>query len=519
MEATFMKSGFQTSRIVDAFTSLIWTDRYCGYGDFELRLPMTDTALADIKLDDFVSIRESDHYMIVEKITVESGIEAYATIGGRSLESLLDRRFVWDTLILQGNLQDCVMRLLNANLIVPENTNRKIGDIFFIKNADPAVESLRLGMEIEEGTNLYDAIVDICASKHLGFKLIPNENGSIGVMLYKGANRTYSQESNPWVVFSSKYENLKSSMMNMNTEELRNYVLERSYYTEKKEREEWTDESDRYIEIRRKIDVEVGAELSGFERREIFRKSQEAPETIDESAFGAPEDRVNVHDFSTYEMVYFDHKSYYDDDNKAYNDAVDRYYVPKVKEHEVWDREAIGPDDPAYIPEMEGIGQWRLVKKVVPGTTQEEYDKGQARLKAAYEDSKPNPRDYQIWDWVLTNQAGYNRALEEAKKEIAAEIEEAKKAALNLTKSVMYGDAVSYMQQFLTISSFEGELDPLVQFVYGRDYYLGDEVQIVNEFNFQAVTRVVGMMFSEEEGVGYLAMPLFESDDKAVFEL
>ena len=154
MEAIFMKSGFQTSRIVDAFTSLIWTDRYCGYGDFELRLPMTDTALMDIRLDDFVSIRESDRYMIVEKIIIESGTEAYATISGRSLESLLDRRFVWETSILQGNLQECVMRLLNANLIVPDISNRKIGDISFLTNDDPGITSLKLNIEIEQGTNL-----------------------------------------------------------------------------------------------------------------------------------------------------------------------------------------------------------------------------------------------------------------------------------------------------------------------------------------------------------------------------
>lgn len=46
--------------------------------------------------------------------------------------------------------------------------------------------------------------------------------------------------------------------------------------------------------------------------------------------------------------------------------------------------------------------------------------------------------------------------------------------------------------------SFDGEIDSTIQFVYGRDFYLGDIVQIVNEYGMEASSRVSEVVISHD---------------------
>lgn len=64
------------------------------------------------------------------------------------------------------------------------------------------------------------------------------------------------------------------------------------------------------------------------------------------------------------------------------------------------------------------------------------------------------------------------------------------------------------------IESFDGEVDTSVQFVYGKDFNLGDIVQIANEYGMAVATRVSEMVFSMDDA-GVTAIPTFTvaSDD------
>lgn len=525
MEAVFLNSQFKTAKIIDAFSSFIWTDRYCGYGDFELRLPMSDSALAGVKLNDYVCIRESQYHMIVEGININITNESsYVTITGRSLESILERRFVWEDYIIDGSLQDGILRLLNTEIINPKIKERQVVQLGFLKSEDPAITSLKLTYEVKAGDNLYDVIYDICANEHLGFKIIPQDNGSMLFTLYKGIDRSYRQDKNVWVIFSPNFENLKSTEMDMDTSELKNFILSRSEYTERIEVPTGDDEDEdgeldwTTIEEDVRLEATVGEELSGLERREIFKRSNEKPESIDSRSYGEPEDRVDITEFSSYEVIYFD--------SEGYKEAVDKFdakanslYRPAVEGH--WETTSVQlkPGDEGYVPELEGIGQSKPVGVYVHGTTPEEFEKNNRAYRNYVENNAPDKNDFSIYGWVLTDRAGYQRALQDAASEIAGEIMAAVNAKREKVKQLMKTDAEIELSDHLSISTFEGDLDPRLQHQFGVDYYLGDEVQIVNEYNFQAVTRVVAMVYSEEEGVGYVQSPTFESDDKAVFDL
>lgn len=55
---------------------------------------------------------------------------------------------------------------------------------------------------------------------------------------------------------------------------------------------------------------------------------------------------------------------------------------------------------------------------------------------------------------------------------------------------------------------FEGEVEPSTTYVYGRDFYLGDTVQVKNEFGIMAKSRVDEIIFSFD-GDGKLIVPTF----------
>lgn len=58
--------------------------------------------------------------------------------------------------------------------------------------------------------------------------------------------------------------------------------------------------------------------------------------------------------------------------------------------------------------------------------------------------------------------------------------------------------------------AFEGEIDASRQFVYGQDFFIGDIVQIKNEYGMEAKSRVSELVLSQEEA-GEAVYPTFTS--------
>jgi hypothetical protein len=60
-----------------------------------------------------------------------------------------------------------------------------------------------------------------------------------------------------------------------------------------------------------------------------------------------------------------------------------------------------------------------------------------------------------------------------------------------------------------TFSTFEGEVETQNTYVYKTDYYLGDIVQIKNEFDIERAARIVEVVESYNDE-GYSFIPTFE---------
>lgn len=214
MEAWILNEELTSIAIIDEFESFIWTDRYIGEGEFELYLPVAVKVFPEIQKERYLWIKESQKMMIIEDIAINTDAENgdHATITGRSLESFLHRRIVWDITTLSGNFQDGVERLLNENAIAPIDYRRNL-PITFRTSKDPAITELTYDGQFR-GEDLYDAIYTMCESFEIGFRIIPIfdvKPTAFFFELYSGADRTWDQTKNIPVVFSHKYENLLSS--------------------------------------------------------------------------------------------------------------------------------------------------------------------------------------------------------------------------------------------------------------------------------------------------------------------
>lgn len=212
MELLILDENFSGIETLDTFESLIWTDRYDQCGDFEIYTTASLSMIDKLRADRYLYTQSSEHIMIIEDISIESDVEngAHLCVTGRSLESILDRRIIWNQTIISGNLQNGIKKLLDENIISPTDANRKIPNFIFSESTDEAITSISIEAQFT-GDNLYDAITSICQAARIGFKILLSDDNKFVFSLYAGKDRSYDQTVNPYVVFSPGFDNILNS--------------------------------------------------------------------------------------------------------------------------------------------------------------------------------------------------------------------------------------------------------------------------------------------------------------------
>lgn len=207
MNVVVLNDNFESIFVIDSFKSLIWTDRYNIYGDFELYLPTDISILKILKHDYYLWIKESERMMIIDDIYIESDIEdgSHITVKGKSLEYILSRRVICGMTSFQSQLLSKVIQdIITKNFISPTDTKRKISN-FIYKPTDIATEKVTSQFFYE---NVYDIVSKLCIDNNIGFKILLNSDNKFEFSLYKGEDRSFSQIVNPFVIFSPNYENI-----------------------------------------------------------------------------------------------------------------------------------------------------------------------------------------------------------------------------------------------------------------------------------------------------------------------
>lgn len=276
MQLLILDTKLEAVAYLDTYESLIWAERYYECGDFEIYTTANKKALGMLKQDNYLWSRDSEHSMIIEEIQLKSNVEDgdELIVTGRSLESMLDRRIVWLQTILSGNFQDAIEKLLNENIISPSITERKIDNFIFERTDDPAITSLTVDAQFT-GDNLYDVIHGLCKSKSVGFKITLGEDRLFRFKLYCGQDRSYDQLKNPYVVFSSKFDNIINS----------NYIESKKAFKTVTLVAGEGEGSDRKSVS---VEIETGGG-SGLNRRELFTDARDISTTVDGTTLSTAE--------------------------------------------------------------------------------------------------------------------------------------------------------------------------------------------------------------------------------------
>lgn len=479
MNLFLLDKNLEPIAIIDDYISLIWTDRYQKCGDFELVLAANSTIIQMIRQDFYLWSSESEHMMVIEKLLIKSDIDDgnTFTVSGRSIESILDRRIIWGLKTVSGNLQDGVKELLTENAISPSNENRKIPDLIFEENTDSKITDLVLNAQYT-GDNLYETICRVCTDNGVGFKITVNTDKKFVFKLYAGINRSYSQNAVPWVIFSPKFDNLASSNYLESKSSMKNVTLVGG---------EGEGSERRYTAV---------GNTAGLDRRELFTDARDVSSDI-------REDITGLFDWSEFPRQAYNSssKTYVTNDRFNSSTADISKYVGRMVRLSI----------PKYTNSLGAASNFATIflnaNKTVISTIKVWDMDGATKNSGTLEN----------YEFIIPENAKYIYTSMFNQNAIDNDIYYGKIEDFEciLTK-ISNDEYISQLRQRgkedlaenVEVMSFEGEADASQMYVYGRDFFIGDLVQVANEYGNESSARIAEIVMSDDEN-GISVYPTF----------
>jgi hypothetical protein len=266
-----LDKSFTMQGVIDEYVSTIWRPAYAEVGDFEIYLGATNKAI-ELLQKDWYAVRSADVHvfngvvtykkvMLIKNFQLVTDIENgdYYTVTGRELKYILHQRIVWSQTMLRGTAENAIRTLVSQNAISPTNSLRAIPKM--VLGASAGLTD-NISKQIT-GAYLDQAIVDICKTYDYGWDVYIS-GGQMVVEVYKGADRSYGQTANPYVVFSDDFENLYNTDYQLTSEEYANTTLIGGEG-----------------EGSARIYATVGENYSGLERFEVFTDARDISKNAD----------------------------------------------------------------------------------------------------------------------------------------------------------------------------------------------------------------------------------------------
>ena len=113
--------------LLDDFKSFIWNNKYYESGDFEIIVPLNTHNLNLLKRNRFITRPGLKEIAIIEIVSAYSQNDTEEIkITGTMAQSLLSRRVIWDSTLVNGATIPQLRALINNNLINPQDKRRCI---------------------------------------------------------------------------------------------------------------------------------------------------------------------------------------------------------------------------------------------------------------------------------------------------------------------------------------------------------------------------------------------------------
>ncbi len=201
--------GFKRIGVVDDYEYLIWNDKFCDCGDFELSIPFESRNATLFQIDRYITIDYSDRTMVIDSINLKNSDGKYHIVAkGRSLESILERRVFYEKFETTMVLNKFVNEILTKTFISPVDETRKVSNLYYQSTAEYNKDKYKVTADFS-GENVLTAIKTLLNMFDLGFgvKII---NNSFRVRIEVPTDRTLGNSKKP-IIFSPNMDTLFNS--------------------------------------------------------------------------------------------------------------------------------------------------------------------------------------------------------------------------------------------------------------------------------------------------------------------
>ncbi len=245
MELYTLDSQLRRAAVIDRFESMIWTERFSAWGDFELHIFSTPEMRRLLPAGTRLAMSDSYRVMTTELIENSTDAEGRSMlkVTGRSLEALMDERLARNTFadltttpkwVLTGTPGNIARQIFNeimrTNVNFPDDQLPFLvaGTLFppgTIAESDDVI-TVEIGLD-----TVYKSIQTICQAYDLGFRILRNfDHSELYFDVYAGNDRTTLQSINAPVVFAPNLDNLTNISNVTSTANYRNvaYVFNKN---------------------------------------------------------------------------------------------------------------------------------------------------------------------------------------------------------------------------------------------------------------------------------------------------
>lgn len=256
MDIYTMDGAYRKKEEIEGYESVIWTDRYSGEGDVQLKCEADPNLLAKLLPGTLLGQSNSPAPMILETHEVDAG---ECTIGGISLPRWLDNRFIrhapqpsQKTYDVTNITPDALIRNIVAFWATSEGAASYLNDSYHSGDVYPSPPSMGVpnasrliipSLSAENHTHMslapidysvpygpiYTVIKSLADTYGLGLRIYRIENGDhtyrLVFSVYSGLNRTSTQTTNSVVRFSEKLESLTNVKELSSNENYKNLIF------------------------------------------------------------------------------------------------------------------------------------------------------------------------------------------------------------------------------------------------------------------------------------------------------
>lgn len=237
MEWYLYDDSLRRDSVIEGYESLIWTERYSAWGDFQIITASSLDSKNFYKIGTRIGRQGSPRIMRIESAldTFDNDGKKYLTVSGRSVEHYLDDRCAMPALtgtsttpkwVLTGTpgsiARYMFQRICVDGILSPADTIEGYHSGTLIPSGNIPEPSDSFTMEFEPDT-LYSSIKQVCDIWLLGFRLVKDgDTGNIYFEVYTGSNRTSGQSTLPAVIFSMDMESIDKTSLLRSIADLKN---------------------------------------------------------------------------------------------------------------------------------------------------------------------------------------------------------------------------------------------------------------------------------------------------------